>query len=200
MGHFMGLLLELGAAVEGKRKKVKKSLFYLLVLSFYFLVPVADSASGRVGVSFGKPVSAQAAYGSYVGVGATVGINENDFGEGRQAGGVIAVRYKLLQAPISLRAQALIGASPAVVSTISYDVPLNWQTDAYLGAGVAFGSGNRTPSPVGDKTSFALQPGIDYVIPNSNTVLFGNAIIAFDAYRDGGGTAVSVQGGVGLRF
>jgi hypothetical protein len=38
------------------------------------------------------------------------------------------------------------------------------------------------------------------MVPNSNTVLFGNAIIAFDAYRNGGGTALSVQGGVGLRF
>jgi len=143
--------------------------------------------------------SAQAAYGSYVGVGGTFGIEEDDRGEGRQFGGVLAVRYKLLELPVSLRAQALIGAGTAVVPTISYDVPLNWQTDVYLGAGAAFASGD-TPSPVGDKTSFALQPGIDYVVPGGSTVLFGNAIIAFDAYRNGGGTAVSVQGGVGLRF
>jgi len=50
------------------------------------------------------------------------------------------------------------------------------------------------------KLAFALQPGIDYVVPGGSTVLFGNAIIAFDAYRNGGGTAVSVQGGVGLQF
>lgn len=146
-----------------------------------------------------EPVSAQAAYGSYVGVGGTFGVLEDNRGEGQQFGGVIAVRYKLLETPVSLRTQALIGAGTAVVPTISYDVPLNWQTDAYLGAGVSFASGD-TPSPVGDQTSFALQPGIDYVIPNSNAVVFGNAIIAFDAYRNGGGTAVSVQGGVGVRF
>lgn len=146
-----------------------------------------------------QPASAQAAYGSYVGAGATFGINDGPQGNGRQIGGVLAVRYKLLELPLSLRAQALIGSGTAVVPTISYDVPLNWQTDAYLGVGAAFASGD-TPSPVGDKTSFALQPGVDYVVPNSNTVLFGNAIIAFDAYRNGGGTAVSVQGGVGLRF
>lgn len=140
------------------------------------------------------PASAQAAYGSYVGAGATVGI-----APGQQVGGVLAVRYKFLEIPVSLRAQALVGAGTAIVPTVSYDVPINWQTDAYLGAGVAFASGD-SPSPVGDKTSFALQPGVDYMVPNSNTVLFGNAIIAFDAFRDGGGTAVSVQGGVGLRF
>jgi hypothetical protein len=114
-------------------------------------------------------------------------------------GGVLAFRYKLLENPISLRAQALIGQSTAVVPTVSYDVPLNWQTDVYLGAGISFAGGD-TPSPVGNKISFALQPGVDYSIPNSKAVIFGNAIIAFDAYRYSGGTALSLQGGMGLRF
>ncbi|MBD2438892.1 hypothetical protein [Nostoc sp. FACHB-110] len=143
-----------------------------------------------------QPAQAQVAYGSYVGVGPTVGLSD-----GIQVGGVVAFRYKLLEAPISFRAQALIGSNTAVVPTVSYDVPLNWQTDAYLGAGLVLAGGNAdNASPVGNKISFALQPGIDYVVPNSNTVIFGNAIIAFDAYRDGGGAAVAVQGGVGLRF
>lgn len=146
-----------------------------------------------------KPASAQAAYGSYVGVGGAFGISQDNSGEGRQFGGVIAARYKLLEVPISLRAQGLVGAGTAIVPTVSYDFPIDWQTDAYVGAGVAFASGN-SPSPVGDKTSLVLQPGIDRVVPNSNTVYFGNAVIAFDSYRDGGGTAVSFQGGVGLSF
>lgn len=143
-----------------------------------------------------QPAQAQVAYGSYVGIGPTVGLSD-----GIQIGGVVAFRYKLLEAPVSFRAQALIGNNTAVVPTVSYDVPLNWQTDAYLGAGLVLAGGSAdNASPVGNKISFALQPGIDYVVPNSNTVIFGNAIIAFDAYRDGGGAAVAVQGGVGLRF
>ncbi|MEM7726248.1 MAG: hypothetical protein AAF208_07725 [Cyanobacteria bacterium P01_A01_bin.45] len=141
-----------------------------------------------------KPAQAQVAYGSYVGVGPTVGLSENS-----QIGGVVAVRYKLLKAPVSFRAQALIGESTAVVPTVSYDLPLNWQTDAYLGAGLVLAGGD-TASPVGNKISFAIQPGVDYAVPNSNTVFFGNAIIAFDAYRNSNSAAVSVQGGVGLRF
>ncbi|MBD2629038.1 MULTISPECIES: hypothetical protein [Nostocaceae] len=141
-----------------------------------------------------QPAQAQVAYGSYVGIGPTLGLSD-----GTQLGGVLAARYKLLETPVSFRAQALIGQGTAVVPTVSYDVPLNWQTDVYLGAGMVLTSGN-TASPVGNKISFALQPGIDYVVPNSNTVIFGNAIIAFDAYRNGGGTALSLQGGVGLRF
>ncbi len=150
--------------------------------------------SSSLSLVLAKPAQAQVAYGSYVGVGPTLGISD-----GAQIGGVLAVRYKLLETPVSFRTQALIGESTAVVPTVSYDVPLNWQTDAYLGAGLVLAGGD-TPSPVGNKVSFALQPGVDYMVPNSNTVIFGNAIIAFDAYRDKGGTAVSVQGGVGLRF
>lgn len=142
---------------------------------------------------------AQAAYGSYVGIGPSLSLSENSAGEGHQVGGVVSVRYKFLELPVSLRTQAFIGANTAVVPTVSYDLPVNWQIDAYLGAGVVFAGGN-TPSPVGNQTSFALQPGIDFAVPNSNTVIFGNAVIAFDAYRNGGGNAVSVQGGVGLRF
>jgi hypothetical protein len=146
-----------------------------------------------------KPVAAQAAYGSYIGVGATAGLTVDDNTDGRQLGGMIGVRYKLLKLPLSLRVQGLFGTGTAVVPSVSYDFPLNWQTDLYLGAGLAFGSG-EDPSPVGDTLSLAIQPGIDYIVPDSDLVYFGNAIFAFDAYKDGGGTAVSVQGGVGLQF
>jgi hypothetical protein len=140
-----------------------------------------------------QPAYSQAAYGSYVGVGGSAG-----FGNGFEGGGVVAARYKLLELPISIRAQALIGSGVAVVPSVSYDIPINWQTDAYIGPGVVIPSGEGTP--VGDKVSFAIQPGVDYAFPNSNLVAFGNAIIAFDAFRDRGGTAFSIQGGVGLRF
>jgi hypothetical protein len=154
---------------------------------------VSVLAAGSVLMS-ANPAQAQAAYGSYVGIGPAVGVSD-----GVQIGGVLAFRYKLLETPVSFRTQAIVADSTAVVPTVSYDVPLNWQTDAYLGAGLVLTGGNPA-SPVGNKISFALQPGIDYVVPNSNTVIFGNAIIAFDAYRKGGGTALSLQGGVGLRF
>lgn len=145
---------------------------------------------------------AQVAYGSYVGVGAGIGVtNDAATGQGSGVQGVISGRYRLLQYPVSLRAQAfLFGGEFAFVPTISYDVPLNWNTDVYVGAGASFVGGGNNPSIVGDKTSFVLQPGIDYLFPNSNLVAFGNAIFAFDAYRQGGNMAISVQGGVGIQF
>ncbi len=144
-------------------------------------------------------VQAQAAYGSYIGIGPAVGLTRGGQNEPSRTSGVLAVRYKFLEAPISLRAQAIIGDNTAIVPVVSYDIPLNWHTDAYIGAGASLVNG-KTTTPVGNETSFVLQPGIDYVLPNSQVVLFGNAIIAFDAYRKGGSTAVSVQAGVGLKF
>ncbi len=158
-----------------------------------YLLSVVLTGSLLSFAQFTPPAQAQVAYGSYVGVGPTFGLS-ND----AQVGGMIAFRYKLLKQPISFRAQALIGKSTAFVPTVSYDYPINWQTDAYLGAGLVL-AGGHTPSPVGNRVGFALQPGIDYIVPNSNTVIFGNAIIGFDTYRNDG-SAFALQGGVGLRF
>ncbi len=144
------------------------------------------------GLGFGEAASAQAAYGSYVGVGASAG-----FGDETEVAGVIAFRYNVLELPISLRAQAFIGDGFAIAPTVSYDIPLSWQTDVYVGAGVSFAGDD---SVLGDKTAFAIQSGIDHMMSDSNLALFGNAIVAFDAFRDRDAAAVSVQGGVGLQF
>jgi hypothetical protein len=147
-----------------------------------------------------EPAAAQAAYGSYVGIGPAFGVTSGSSGEESKTTANIAVRYKFLRAPISLRTQVLVGDDgTAIVPTVSYDIPLNWQADVYVGAGAVIVPGDGL-TPVGNKTSFAIQPGIDYALPNSGFVVFGNAIIAFDAYEKAGSTAVSVQGGVGLRF
>lgn len=144
--------------------------------------------------------TAQAAYGSYVGAGVAVGLTDGDPGEPERTSGVISARYKFLKLPISIRAQALVGKRTTLVPTVSYDLPINWRTDAYIGVGAAVTLDDDRTTPLGNKTSFAIQPGIDYVLPNSQAVIFGNAVIAFDAYRKGGNTAASIQAGVGLRF
>ena len=149
-------------------------------------------------VLMAAPAQAQPAYGSYVGVGGSVGLSDGPAGtDSSDFAMVVSGRYRLLEAPVSLRAQAfLFGGSFALVPTVSYDFDLNYQTTAYVGAGLSIASGGNSPSPVGNKTSFVIQPGIDYAIPDSNFVVFGNAIFAFDAY-EGGGSATAIQGGVG---
>ena len=132
-------------------------------------IAIASTATFRP-----APVFAQAAYGSYVGIGGSLGLTEgvDDLGlsEDRENGVVVAARYKLLRFPISLRAQGIFGPDgSAVVPTVSYDIPLTWQADIYVGAGGSFVTGN---TPVGDRSSFAIQPGIDYSVPNSRLVVF----------------------------
>ncbi|MEA5447341.1 hypothetical protein VB780_02090 [Leptolyngbya sp. CCNP1308] len=165
------------------------------------LLAVAATAAGAAIAP--QAAEAQVAYGSYVGIGAGLGLT-SDAATGRGGGvqGVISGRYRLLQYPVSLRAQGFIfGGDFAFVPTVSYDIPLSWNTDVYVGAGASFvGGGGDDPSLVGDKTAFVVQPGIDHLFPNSNLVAFGNAIFAFDAYRQGGNMAISVQGGVGIQF
>ncbi|MBD2091361.1 hypothetical protein H6F67_16055 [Microcoleus sp. FACHB-1515] len=165
-----------------------------------FGLMMALASASIASVAIAPAAQAQAAYGSYVGAGVAFGTSSGN--SGSETSGLIAVRYRLLEVPISLRAQAMLfGGTTAIVPTVSYDIPLNWQTDAYVGAGVAFQDGDEdSASPIGDQTAFVLQPGVDYSLPNSNLVVFGNAIIAFDAYRETGGAATSFQGGVGLRF
>jgi hypothetical protein len=179
-----------------KRPKSLRNWFRQTITTSFSVLALAAGWS----LSHPASASAQAAYGSYIGVGGSVGLTGGGPTEDSSAGGVIALRYRLLEIPVSLRAQVLISDATAVVPTVSYDIPLNWYTDAYIGAGVAIQDSENDTSPIGNQTSFVIQPGIDYRIPRSQLVLFGNAIIAFDAYRDSGDTAASVQGGVGLRF
>ena len=162
-------------------------------------------ATAVISLATAAPASAQAAYGSYVGAGASIGLTSGDdaAGEDQDEAAVIAARYHFLRLPLSVRAQALVFTDTnAFVPTVSYDFPLNWHTDLYLGAGLAIqdAGDNDDPSPIGNQTAFVLQPGVDYMLPNSRLVVFGNAIIAFDAYREGNNTAAALQGGVGVRF
>ncbi len=142
--------------------------------------------AGAVAIAFSAaaPAKAQAAYGSYIGIGPA-------FGDGEIAVAING-RYNILELPVSIRGAAFLGDGSAFVPTISYDYPLNFNTELYVGAGVAFaGEG----SVMGDGTSFVLQPGIDYTVNSNSLVWYGNAIIPI-----GGNTNTAIQGGVGIQF
>ncbi len=136
-----------------------------------------------IALSLQAPVKAQAAYGSYIGIGPA-------FGDGNVAVAING-RYNILELPISIRGAAFLGDGSAFVPTVSYDFPLNFNTEIYVGAGVAFASDG---SVMGDGTSFVVQPGVDYTT-NSSLVFYGNAIVPI-----GGGTNTAVQGGIGYQF
>lgn len=149
------------------------------------------AGSLAVALALQAPANAQAAYGSYVGIGGGLGLGDNsDFAL------VINGRYNILELPISVRGAAFIGDGSAFVPTVSYDYPLNFNTEVYVGVGASFASEG---SIVGDKSAFVIQPGVDYTKPDSNLVIFGNAIFAIGG-EEGGGTATAIQSGVGIQF
>ncbi|MEM6714451.1 MAG: hypothetical protein AAF827_23420 [Cyanobacteria bacterium P01_D01_bin.6] len=158
--------------------------------------------AGGAALMDAKPANAQAAYGSYVGIGAGFGLTEEaDTGRGSGLDMVLTGRYRFLRMPVSLRATAFLFDNFTLVPTVSYDYPLSWNTDIYLGAGASFPIGSDSnPGPLGNQTAFVLQPGIDYMFPNSRLAAFGSAIIAFNGYRNGGNTAVAIQAGMGYQF
>ena len=167
---------------------------------FHRVLAVLSVSSMALAVGLSQSASAQPAYGSYIGGGLGIGHESDDDGQ-LDAAGVVTARYKFLKSPISARAQLFIDRdSVAIVPTVSYDIPVSWQLEPYIGAGVAFGTNG---SIVGDGASFVIQPGVDYAIPNTKWVVFGNALVAFDAYEGGdkdGDPAVSIQTGVGWQF
>ena len=150
------------------------------------LVSIAGLALGSLTIAFAaqSPAKAQAAYGSYIGIGPA-------FGNGELAVAING-RYNILELPISIRGAAFIGDGSAFVPTVSYDYPLNFNTEIYIGAGVVFANDD---SVMGDGTAFVLQPGVDYTLDDSNLVFYGNAIVPI-----GGDTTTAVQGGVGIQF
>jgi len=150
------------------------------------LLSWAGLALGGCAIAFPlqSPAQAQAAYGSYIGIGPALGDGE--------IGVAINGRYNILEAPISIRGAAFLGEGSAFVPTISYDYPLNFNTEIYVGAGVAFASEG---SVMGDGTAFVIQPGIDYTQSRNRIVFYGNAIVPI-----GGDTNTAIQGGVGYQF
>ena len=157
------------------------------------LIGVAAGIAGGAAIvlSSQTPAQAQAAYGSYIGIGGGFGLGDNS-----NLSLAINGRYNILELPISVRGAAFIGDGSAFVPTVSYDYPLNFNTEVYVGLGASFASEG---SIVGDNSAFVIQPGIDYTKTDSNLVIFGNAIFAIGG-EDGGGTATAVQSGVGIQF
>ena len=133
--------------------------------------------------------------GSYVGA----GISLQSFATNPSVVGAnLAGRYKFDGVPISARTSVLFGnGGTSVVPTISYDLPVGDRTNVYLGAGASFKVGGDT-SMTGDRTSFALQPGVEVSI-NKNVLLYGNAVIPFNG-QSNGSAGTSLQAGVGIQF
>lgn len=72
-------------------------------------------------------------------------------------------------------------------------------TNLYVGGGYSFTTNHDDPSPLGDKNAPVLTAGVETAV-RRNVVVYGDAKVGIDAFRDSNNAATSFQAGVGYRF
>ena len=137
--------------------------------------------------------------GSYLGAGLSVGINNPDNNDAI-LGGNVQGRLDLDRLPISLRGAALFnGDNAALMPLVTYDIGVAPNTNIYVGGGYSFAVNGGDPSPLGNKNAPVITAGVETAV-RRNVVLYGDAKVGIDAYKDSNRAATSFQVGAAYRF
>ncbi len=174
--------------MEKPMKLSLKSIATVSALSAVAFVPMLLSAS---------PASAQMA-GSYIGAGIAAGVTEDAAGD-TSFGANIQGRFDVPVAPISVRGAALISDSAALMPLVTYDIGIAPGANLYIGGGYSFVTDEGRSTPLGDRSAPVATVGVEAAI-RRNIVLYGDAKVGFDAYRNSNDAAVSLQVGAAYRF
>ncbi len=168
-------------------KRTIKSVVALSALAATAIAPIllsANSASAR-------PEGTDA---NYIGAGVAAGVtNGGQDGDAATFGGNIQGRITTSKAPVSLRGAVLFSDdNSAIMPIVTYDVPVTNNANIYVGAGYSFVETEGQPTPLGNSNAEA-QFG-------QNVVVYGDTKIGIEAYENSSASAVSFQGGAGIRF
>jgi hypothetical protein len=175
-----------------------KSLVTISVLSSFVVAPLIFS---------GEQASANPRKGtdaSYIGVGAAAGVTNGgkvgNAGDAANFGGNVSGRLKLGDLPMSARGQLLWGDdTTAIIPQISVDAPIARGTNAFFGVGYSFVEKDGSATPLGNQDALALTAGVESEV-GKNFLIYSNATLGVDAYKDNTASAVSINGGIGYRF
>jgi outer membrane autotransporter protein len=138
--------------------------------------------------------------GSYLGGGASVGLNGESDSNDANFGGNVQGRFDIPQAPVSVRGAALItGNSVNLVPTVTVDLGVAPNTNLYLGGGYSFATNEGATSALGNKNSAVLTAGVETAV-RRNIALYSDVKVALDGVADSNKTPVSVQVGAAYRF
>ena len=138
--------------------------------------------------------------GSYLGGGASVGLNSEVDGNNANFGGNVQGRFDIPQAPVSLRGAALItGSSVNLVPTVTVDLGVAPNTNLYLGGGYSFATNEGSTSALGNQNSAVLTAGVETAV-RRNIALYSDVKVALNGIADSNKTPVSVQVGAAYRF
>jgi hypothetical protein len=138
---------------------------------------------------------------SYIGVGPSAGLtNGGQDGDAATFGGNFQGRFAVPNVPVSVRGAVLFGGeNTAIMPMLSYDLPVSSTTNIYAGAGYSFVNQEGEPSPLGNKNAPVVTLGAETGVGQS-IVIYGDAKLGVDAYKDSSADAFSLQAGVGYRF
>jgi hypothetical protein len=138
---------------------------------------------------------------SYVGAGVGVGVtNGGQTGDAATFGGNLTGRLKLGDTPFSARGHVLWSdQTTAIIPQVSADVGIAKNTNAFLGVGYSFVEANGKPTPLGNKDGVAVTAGVESEV-TKNFLLYSNATLGIDAYKNSSASALSIQSGIGVRF
>ncbi len=138
---------------------------------------------------------------SYVGVGIAPGLtNGGQNGDAATFGGQLVGRAKLGALPLSVRGQVNFSdETSAIIPHLTVDVPIARNTNAFVGAGYQFVEDKGKPTPSGNRNGVAIVAGVESEVAK-NFLLYGNATVGVNAYRNSSASSVSVGTGIGYRF
>ena len=176
-------------------KRFIKSFVTISALSSLVIAPIflsADQASAE---------TKNGTDASYVGAGVAVGTtNGGQNGDAATFGGNLTGRLKLGNTPFSARGHVLWSdQTTAIIPQVSADVGIAKNTNAFLGLGYSFVEANGKPSPLGNKDGVAVTAGLESEV-TKNFLLYSNATLGIDAYKNSPASALSIQTGIGVRF
>jgi hypothetical protein len=176
-------------------KGVMKSLVTISALSALVAAPVFMSA-GSANAAPKKGTDA-----SYVGIGVAAGVtNGGQNGDAATFGGNVVGRAKLGTLPVSARGQINFSdETSAIIPHLTVDVPIAKGTNLYVGGGYQFVEEDGKPTPSGNKDGVAVVAGVESEVAK-NFLIYSNATVGINAYKDSPASGVSINSGIGYRF
>jgi hypothetical protein len=172
-----------------------KSIVTISVFSSLAIAPVLLSA-GQASAAPKRGTDA-----SYAGGGVSAGVtNGGQNNDAATFGGNIVGRAKLGNLPLSARGQINFSdQTSAIIPNLTLDIPIFRGTNLYFGGGYQFVEKDGKPTPSGNKDSVAAIAGIESEVTR-NFLVYSNATVGINAYKNSSASSVSVNTGVGFRF
>jgi len=166
-----------------------------------FVVTAAASLLASATGASAQPEDARGTDATYVGVGVAAGLMNG--GQGNDAailGGNIQGRVAIPDVPVSVRGAVLFSdETSALMPMVSYDIPIARNANLYVGGGYSFVENSGARTPLGNRNAPVVAVGAEAEL-GSNVVAYGDAKWGIDAYQNSPADALSIQGGVGMRF